>query len=53
LLTDKTEAAYQRGDMLERRRQLMGEWSKFCLRPATIGDVVPIRAASASGDIRQ
>jgi integrase len=52
LLTDKTEAAYQRGDMLERRRQLMEDWSKFCSRPAAIRDVVPIRAVSASNGTR-
>ena len=51
LLTDKTEAAYQRGDMLERRRRLMEEWWNFCSRPVAIGDVVPIRAVSAS-DVR-
>jgi integrase len=27
---DKTVAAYQRGDLLERRRALMAEWSAFC-----------------------
>jgi integrase len=30
VLRDKTEAAYQRGDMLERRRMLMEGWAKFC-----------------------
>jgi integrase len=30
VLSDKTEAAYQRGDMLERRRLLMEAWAKFC-----------------------
>jgi integrase len=28
-ITDKTEAAYRRGDMLDRRRTLMQDWSKF------------------------
>jgi integrase len=27
---DKTEASYQRGDLLERRRELMEAWSSFC-----------------------
>jgi integrase len=27
---DETERAYQRGDLLERRRELMREWSIFC-----------------------
>jgi integrase len=30
VLRDKTEAAYQRGDMLERRHKLMEAWAKFC-----------------------
>ncbi len=40
---DKTEAAYQRGDMMEKRRRLMQEWATFCSRPAPTG-VVPLRA---------
>lgn len=27
---DKTEAAYRRGDMLERRRRLMEDWGTYC-----------------------
>jgi integrase len=27
---DKTVAAYQRGDLLERRRKLMADWAAFC-----------------------
>jgi integrase len=27
---DKTVAAYQRGDLLERRRQLMSDWADYC-----------------------
>ncbi len=29
-LRDKTEAAYARGDLLDRRRRLMEEWAAFC-----------------------
>lgn len=32
---DKTEAAYQRGDLLAKRRALMDEWSVFCTAPAS------------------
>ena len=32
-LKDKTEAAYQRGDMMEKRRGLMAEWATFCATP--------------------
>lgn len=45
---DKTEAAYQRGDLLERRRRLMADWATFCAKPMVVGDVVPfVRAATA------
>ena len=33
-LKDKTEAAYQRGDLLEKRRVLMADWAAFCGLPA-------------------
>ncbi len=44
---DKTEAAYRRGDLFEKRRRLMAEWGKYCSAPATAkrGSVVPLRAA--------
>ena len=29
VLTDKTEAAYQRGDLLEKRRAMMQEWADY------------------------
>jgi integrase len=42
-LKDKTEAAYQRGDLLEKRRRLMQAWAKFCMTPPQIqGKVVPM-----------
>jgi len=31
-ITNKVEAAYRRGDQLERRRELMAEWGKFIER---------------------
>ncbi|RVG50553.1 site-specific integrase [Sinorhizobium meliloti] len=40
---DKVEAAYRRGDMLERRRRLMKDWSNYCAMPARTGDVVPLK----------
>ena len=41
-LRDKTEAAYHRTDLFDRRRDLMGSWSRFATsKPA---DVVAIRA---------
>ena len=35
-LRDKTEAAYQRGDLMEKR--------PFCARTVPVGEVVPLRA---------
>ena len=29
-LKDKTEAAYQRGDLLKKRIELMSDWGKYC-----------------------
>jgi hypothetical protein len=41
-LRDKTEAAYHRTDLFDRRRELMNTWAKFAT--ATPADVVSIRA---------
>lgn len=40
VLPDKTEAAYRRGDSLEKRRRLMRDWAKFCGAPAGKGGKV-------------
>ena len=37
-LKDKTEAAYRRGDALEKRRQLMNAWGAYCV-PTTLQNV--------------
>jgi integrase len=31
VVSDKTEAAYRRGDMMEKRRQLMSDWASYCV----------------------
>ena len=31
-VSDKTEAAYRRGDMMEKRRRLMADWAAYCGR---------------------
>jgi integrase len=41
---DKTEAAYARGDALDKRRQLMTAWSNYCAMPAVEGEVVSMRS---------
>jgi integrase len=33
---DRVEAAYRRGDLFAKRRQLMDAWAKFCSMPATL-----------------
>ena len=44
---DKTEAAYKRGDALEKRRRLMRDWAKFCSSNLSATNVVPIRGKSS------
>ena len=39
---DRTEAAYRRGDLFERRRELMQAWARYLQSPAT--NVVALRA---------
>jgi len=41
---DKVEAAYRRGDMFEKRRQLAEAWARYCERAEMAADVTPIRA---------
>jgi integrase len=44
-VSDKVEAAYRRGDMFDKRRRLMDAWAAYCAKPATTGEVVPLRGA--------
>lgn len=45
---DKVEAAYRRGDLFEKRRNLMNAWAKHCVRIALYdGNVVPMKTAVA------
>lgn len=44
---DKTEAAYRRGDLFDKRKRLMADWAKFCSTPSTKkGEVVPLKQAA-------
>lgn len=45
-IENETEAAYRRGDMLERRRPLMEAWAKYCHTPPT-ANVLPFTPAQA------
>lgn len=40
---DATEAAYRRGDALEKRRRMMADWAKFIDTAPASGKVVPMR----------
>jgi len=42
-LRDKTEAAYRRGDLFEKRARLMADWARYCSEPAELTAVVAIR----------
>jgi integrase len=43
-ISDKTEAAYRRGDALDKRRRLMAAWAEYCSEPTTAGGVVALHA---------
>jgi integrase len=40
----KVEAAYRRGDLVEKRRRLAEAWAAYCTQPAARGEVVAMRA---------
>jgi integrase len=45
VIGNKAEAAYRRGDLFEKRRRLMSDWSAYCAAPsASIHKITPIRA---------
>jgi integrase len=41
-IKNRVEAAYRRGDLFEKRRQLMDAWARFCTAPAA-EKVTPLR----------
>lgn len=44
---DKVEAAYRRGDLFEKRRRMMADWSAFCATPfVKAGKVIPLKNAA-------
>jgi integrase len=45
---DKVEAAYRRGDLFQKRRQLAEAWGKFCNMPPAEGQVLSIRKPAAA-----
>jgi integrase len=49
-LRNQVEAAYQRGDLLAKRAQLMEAWGRYCGQVAKAGEVVPIRGKKANSN---
>jgi integrase len=47
-IADKTESAYRRGDLIEKRRALMADWAAHCSVVRVIGTVTTIRAKAAA-----
>jgi integrase len=39
---NKVEAAYRRGDLFEKRRELLRVWGDYCTGPAPAGEVVSL-----------
>lgn len=50
-LKDKAEAAYQRGDLLDKRRSLMKSWAEYCskIAPASGANIAPINTKTVHG----
>jgi integrase len=48
VLSDKTEAAYRRGDLFDKRRHMMLEWAKYCENSKNAGKVVSLKRSSAA-----
>ena len=45
---DETERAYDRGDMFEKRRDLMNRWAEYCaLIPQSDANVIPMRVSNS------
>jgi integrase len=47
-IDSKVEAAYRRGDLFEKRRQIMNAWAKYCASEPRTGKVIPIRKGADS-----
>ena len=50
-IKNQTEAAYRRGDLMEKRGRLMEEWARYCKAPKLSGDVVPINKMARSDSV--
>ena len=45
-ISNGVEAAYRRGDLIEKRRRLMEEWSGFCSLGAPEATVTPLEGGA-------
>ena len=43
VIGNRLEAAYRRGDFLEKRTRLMNAWADFCTGTPVVGKVVSLR----------
>ncbi|MEE4206931.1 MAG: integrase arm-type DNA-binding domain-containing protein [Erythrobacter sp.] len=49
VIANKSEAAYRRGDLFEKRRRLMSEWAEYCAGGGAAGaTVTPIRGEASA-----
>lgn len=46
IIENKTEAAYQRGDVLDKRRKMMGQWAAYATESGVTGKIIGIRGAA-------
>jgi hypothetical protein len=42
---NKVHGAYQRGELLTKRRKLMDAWASYCAKPASSGNVRELKRA--------
>jgi integrase len=47
-INSAVEAAYRRGDLFEKRRELMKQWAAYATGPAPAGEVVPFIGGAAA-----
>jgi integrase len=43
VVSDKTEAAYRRGDLFDKRRKLMEAWASYCDKGLSRAEVIQLR----------
>jgi integrase len=47
-ISDKMEAAYRRGDLFQKRRQLMDAWARDCATVRASATVVPLHQPTSA-----